>query len=199
MYLLGAPLYPELARRAREVAMTYRQECGWDYRRCSNPVRLWELGVWETQEGRTDIADSVALEIATRRSRPGMPREDLVNPSLARSVAGHAALARGDTAGALRMFAASVKEPLPGEYLNWDVASPRALDRLRLAQLLAARGEFDEAIEVASVFESAWPSIHLLYLPASLAIRAEAAAAAGDAAQAAQYRARLAALTDAAS
>jgi serine/threonine protein kinase/tetratricopeptide (TPR) repeat protein len=194
MYLLDAPVYPMLAERARQVARGYQRECGPEYRRCDNPVRLWELGVWEAQEGRAAVADAVARELATRAPRPGLPREKHVIPILAQSVAAHAALARGDTAAAETMFLAALREPVPGELLSWDVASPRGLDRLRLAQLLVARGQFQRAVEIANVFESAWPSIHLLYLPASLRLRAEAASAMGNAALAAHFRSRLAAL-----
>jgi tetratricopeptide (TPR) repeat protein len=194
MYLLDAPLYPELAGRARQVTHNYQQECGPEYRRCSNPVRLWELGVWEAQEGRVAVADAIAKEIAGRSPRPDLPREKYVIPILARSVAAHAALARGDTVAAEGLFQASLRDPVPGDLLSWDVASPRGLDRLRLAQLLVARGQFQRAVEVANVFESAWPSVYLLYLPASLRLRAEAARAMGNATLASQYQGRLAAL-----
>jgi tetratricopeptide (TPR) repeat protein len=194
MYLLDAPLYRELASRAREVARGYQQECGAEYRRCTNPVRLWELGVWEAQEGRANVADAVAREIATRAPRPGMPQEKKVIPVLARSVSAHAALARGDTAAAEGLLQASLSEPVPGELLSWDVASPRGLDRLRLAQLLVARGQWQRGIEVANVFEAAQPSVYLLYLPASLRLRAEAAKAMGNETLAGQYQNRLAAL-----
>ena len=136
----------------------------------------------------------VARELAARTPRPGFPRDSSVLPILAGSVAAHAALARGDTASAVSLFRAVLSRPVPGEYLNWDVASPRGIDRLRLAQILAARREFEGAIQVANAFESAWPSVYLLYLPASLRLRADAAAAMGDQVLAARFRVRLDAL-----
>jgi eukaryotic-like serine/threonine-protein kinase len=195
LYLLDAPVYPAIAERAREVAREYRRSCGRGYRGCANPIRLWELGVWEAFQGNASEAEVVAKELAARAPRPGMPREQRVNPLLARSVAGHAALARGDTTAAMHAFEELLREPMPGEYLTWDVASPRALDRLRLAQLLAATGDYGKAIEVANVLDAAWPSVHLLYLPASLVLRAEAASRTGDTGEAARYRSRLAMMT----
>jgi serine/threonine protein kinase len=194
IYLVDGPVYPEMGDRARQVARHYRRECGPAYRGCSNPVRLWELGVWAAHEGEAEQAEMVARELAARAPRPGFPRDSSVLPILAGSVAAHAALARGDTASAVSLFRAVLSRPVPGEYLNWDVASPRGIDRLRLAQILAARREFEGAIQVANAFESAWPSVYLLYLPASLRLRADAAAAMGDQVLAARFRVRLDAL-----
>jgi hypothetical protein len=57
-----------------------------------------------------------------------------------------------------------------------------------------SRGQFQRAIDVANVFDSAWPLIYTLYLPESLQLRAEAAAALGDKQMESRFRARLAAL-----
>ena len=57
-----------------------------------------------------------------------------------------------------------------------------------------ARRAWQDAIDVATVFESPWPQIYRQYVPASLELRAQAAAALGGLAEAAQYRARVAAI-----
>jgi len=71
---------------------------------------------------------------------------------------------------------------------------PRGSERLYLARLLAARGDFERAIDVANVFDATWPVVHTLYLAPSLRLRADAAAALGEARLADVFRTRLEAL-----
>jgi hypothetical protein len=109
-----------------------------------------------------------------------------------RSIRAHAALALSDTSTALRLLDASLRDAVPGgENIEWDVAKPRGLDRLRLAQLLLATGKPQRALDVAQVLDSASPSVYLIYLVESLKVRVDAADAVGNAMLAAQYRARL--------
>jgi hypothetical protein len=104
-------------------------------------------------------------------------------------------LAPGDTATAVRLLETSLSEPLPpGGAVEWNIAHPRAPDRLLFAQILAARGDHRRAIAVADVFDSPSPSVFLIYLPASLKLRADAAAALGDRSLAEALQSRLAAL-----
>ena len=87
-----------------------------------------------------------------------------------------------------------VGEPVPSSDIVWDLVAPRGMERLVLARLLAARRDYRKAVDVANVFDTAWPSIYLLYVPASLELRASAAAALSDDGMAAQFKNRLAAL-----
>jgi hypothetical protein len=104
-----------------------------------------------------------------------------------------AALARADSAEALRRLSALVptarRRPL--EFDWWESLGG---ERLALAELLLARGQFAEALRVASIFDSPTPVIYLIYLPASLSVRLRAAQALGDAVLAERFRARLVAL-----
>ncbi len=190
LYLIAGPLFPELAARAREVARQDRARFGADYLGCPFATRLWALGLWEAHEGQAGVVARIAQELAARAAKSGAARDHL----LARSMLAHAALARGDSAGALRLFGELVAAGVPGSDLEWDEATPRGPERLRLAQLLMTRREFRRAIAIASVFDSPWPVVYAVYLPASLELRAEAAAALGDAGLSAHYRGRLAAL-----
>lgn len=195
MYLLDAPVFPTVAKRARDVAQRYKAECGPRYAACANMYRIWQLGVWDAELGDTTQADLAARELATRARQGRTPQDAQLAGMLERSVAAHAALARSDTAGALRMFEALIREPMPGgEAIEWDIARPRGLDRLRFAQLLLARGQPERALGVADVFDSVGPSVYLLYLLESLRVRVEAASALGDVGRATRYQNRLAAL-----
>ncbi len=188
LFLLDGPLFPELGPRAAEVAQRDQARYGEDYVKCPFPKRLWELGVWEAFNGRVDAVAAIAKDLQRRAAKSGARGDSL----LARAMVAHAALAKGDTVQALALFDAVVAEGVPSTDLEWDEAAPRASERLRLAQLLLSRGQFQRAIDVASVLDSAWPLVHIVYLPASLRLRADAATALGDATLAAHYRSRLA-------
>jgi len=71
---------------------------------------------------------------------------------------------------------------------------PLGAERLQLARLLAARGEYKHAIEVADVFDASGPVVYTLYLAPSLTLRADAADALGRTRLADAFRARLDAL-----
>ncbi len=195
MYLLDAPLFPEVTDKAAEVARRYKTQCGPGYTKCANPYRVWQLGIWDAHRGHTMEAELAARELASRAARDSTPSNNHSLNLLARSVEGHAALARSDTSTAVRLFQASLREAVPGgENIEWDIAKPRGLDRLRLAQLLLAIGEPERALRVADVLDSASPSVYLIYLAESLKLRADAAGAVGNMALAAKYGARLSAL-----
>ena len=81
-----------------------------------------------------------------------------------------------------------------GDSLMWDEAEPRSAERLELATLLLARGDAQRAHDVASVFDSSRPLMHILYLPASLELRMRAATLLGNSDAVQHYRSRLAAL-----
>jgi serine/threonine-protein kinase len=187
IYLLAGPFFSEFADRARWIATQDRVKFGADYLKCPFNTRLWALALWETHEGNAQVAAAIARELGARALKSGSPRDRL----LAGSAAAHAALARRDSAQALQLFAELIPESIPGSELDWDEATPRGADRLRLAELYVARGEFQRGIDIADVFDSAWPVVYTVYLPASLKLRAEAAAAGGDADRSARYRSRL--------
>ena len=75
--------------------------------------------------------------------------------------------------------------------LLWDPWEAAAGERVALARVHLERGEYGEAIELASELDSHRAVVNLLYLPESLEIRALAADATGNNAAAARYRRRL--------
>jgi tetratricopeptide (TPR) repeat protein len=195
MYLLSAPLNPSVETKAASTADAYLQRCGPSYVSCSNPYIVWQLALWASHIG--DAAQSATAARELQRRADTASDSDLEGSlgALARSAAAHATLASGDTATAFRLLEGLLREPLPpGGAIEWDVALPRAPDRLAFARLLAARKDYQRAIAVADVFDSPGSSVYLLYVPASLRLRADAAAALGDRPLADSYKARLDAL-----
>jgi hypothetical protein len=112
---------------------------------------------------------------------------------LGQSVTARAALARGDSAGALKLLQQLVPTAGRGA-LIWNPWESLGGERLLLAELRLARGEFVEALRLARNFDAPVPVSYVLYLPASLKLRLRAARALGDEQLAQRVRARLVAL-----
>jgi hypothetical protein len=75
--------------------------------------------------------------------------------------------------------------------LTWGFGDALAPERILLARLLFARGQYRESIAAASVFDHAEPVLFLPYLPASLSLRYQAALELSDDVAAEHYRDRL--------
>jgi tetratricopeptide (TPR) repeat protein len=193
LYLVTAPLVPPFGDRAAEIARLDAAEWGVHYQKCPFPDRLWSLGLWEAHTGRWDVVAAIARDLEAR----GRQNESIHNRLGARAMLAEQALGRADTAVALGLFDELLSEGVPGDVLTWDPLAPRGSERLELARLLLSHGEPGRAMDVASVFDSAWPLSYTMYLPESLRLRAEAAARLGDRELESRFRARLAALVDA--
>ena len=192
LFLLGSIVEPAFEERARAVAQGDEATWGPAYTGCPFPRRLWELGMVEARAGRIDVTESVARNLH-RWEGDG---DTTYVEGLARSLDGFVSLARGDTARAMETLSAVVSDALVAGDLQWDELEPRGAERLTLARLYLARGDARRALDVASVFDSSWPLIYMLYLPASLELRAEAASKLGDTVRASLFRERLGALRD---
>ena len=190
VFLLDSPLIPALADRARLVAQEDERRFGANYQSCPFSRRLWQLGLLEARTGRVAVASAVAGELRRRADSSGSRYE----AGLARSVNAFVILATGDTTRALSELSALVQSADVGDSLMWDEAEPRSAERLELATLLLARGDAQRAHDVASVFDSSRPLMHILYLPASLELRMRAATLLGNSDAVQHYRSRLAAL-----
>jgi hypothetical protein len=189
-YLSAGLVYPELRQRARDMAAADLKSFGPGYRGAPTSARLWQLGVLEALEGHTDVSQGVMRTLAERAKSSGK-RADL---RLVQSMGAFNALAMRDTVTAMKMFESVLAMPVPADEVVWDFAGPRGLERLTLARLLMARGDYRKAIDVANVFDAAWPSLYLLYAPASLQLRVDAATALSDDGLASRFRSRLAAM-----
>ena len=160
---------------------------------------LWLLTIWNAHTGDTVRLARVAAvaEARTRAAGPGGAGGQRVDSLVARISAAYLALARRDSATALKRFASlqptAVRNQLEG--LIWESLAP---ERLQYARLLLASGDAAAAHRVASTFDSPAVLIHQLFLPASLDLRARAAHALADSALERRARTRLAALADSA-
>ena len=209
LYPIGAILGLDVSVQADEVVQGWFEEMGPG----SFTSRLWNVVVWSAHRNdtkKTAAAAQMMEEIAAKsevrydsilRIQPleaadqaERARHDRL---LGRAARAHLALALADTAEALRRFRAltpnsprtSLRYPL-----NWDLQEPLALEQLRLAEILLARGQAQEALDVASAFDSPGVLAFVPFLAVSIELRTRAAEELGDAGLAEALRARLAAL-----
>jgi tRNA A-37 threonylcarbamoyl transferase component Bud32/tetratricopeptide (TPR) repeat protein len=189
LLVLDGLVVDTLVPRARAAADEMRQRDG-PYDSWRSPYRLWVVGALEATRGDVAEATAIADELA-RRAASGSANEAGV---MEQSLRAHIALARGDSADALGRLRELVPPILPGDALSWDEFAPMGLERLALARLLLARGEYLEAIRVADVFDSQAPHIFVLFTGESLRLRREAATYLRDRLLLSRYDARLEAL-----
>jgi tetratricopeptide (TPR) repeat protein len=186
LYLLAAPVEPAMAAKARQVEQEDALRYGEDYRGNPYSLRLWALGVWAVYDGRLSVADAVAANLMQRATESHLAIDSL----RAESVMAHAALARADTAAALRRLRAIVRRPVRADDVAFEEGASLGLERLTLGRLLVRRREFAEARDVLEVLDSAAPAYFGLYMHQALLLRAEALDALGDAQLAADLRRR---------
>ena len=187
-FLAAAPVYPEFRPRAREIAQRDERLYGASYATAPTPIRMWQLGIFESVAGRPDVAGRVAAQLADIAGKSGLSSDR----RLARSLGAFNDLSRGDTARAAATLDSLIREPVPSGEIVWDIGAPRGLERLTLARIHAARGDYRKAIDIANVFDAAWPSIYMLYVPASLQLRIDAAVRLESSVLASRFRDRLA-------
>ena len=136
--------------------------------------RLWYLGSWYDHDGDVEDLRAVADALASRDTSAG----GIDFRMLGGAMAARLAVAEGDTSLALNLLDDIHPFGRRGD-LEWDFEKGLPQERLLLAELLLARGEFERAIAVAEGFELE-PKVYLLYMPRSLEIRTEAARKLGD-------------------
>jgi Tfp pilus assembly protein PilF len=181
----------DMMAEAAAVDSSVREWFGQDYEDLTGgSMELWLMSVWNAERGDVERVRGLHEKIQTYARQQDTRKGYL----LTEAVSAHLALAEGDTAAAVANLR-TLTPSAPADGLRWDVVEPLAVERLRLAELLYALREYEEVIEVASGFDHPQPMIYLSFLPASLRLRAEAAAAIGRAAESAAYRDRLSRLS----
>ncbi len=98
---------------------------------------------------------------------------------MARVAGAYLAVVRRDTSLALRLLK-DLQPTAAHREVEGSLWESLAAERLQYARLLLARGDAAEAHRVASTFDQQGISIHQLFLPASLELRARAGRVLGD-------------------
>ncbi|MBA3318333.1 MAG: protein kinase, partial [Gemmatimonadales bacterium] len=167
LYLIDATVATGLADRATEVA----REFGTEYSTMTSPL-LWALGAWAAHRGDAPGLSAIAEALRAKADSSSARVDSL----LAAVMAARLTLVRGDTTSAVQALSALRPSGRLGD-LEWQPWEALAGERLTLAELLFARGDYAGADQVASLFEAPQPVIHLVFLPAALALRERTAKA----------------------
>jgi hypothetical protein len=150
---------------------------------------LWLLGGWRARAGDRIGAEAARDALAARASADNDPWLR----RLADVLSARLALVSGDTMAAETGLRAALAVGRR-DVLDWDVSESLAPERLLLAELSLARGQPAAAMAIAGIFDHPAPIVFLPFLPASLAIRRDAALALGHRHDAELFNARLVAL-----
>jgi hypothetical protein len=151
---------------------------------------VWYLGVWDVHAAQLEEARHL-VSLMVERSAGGTQREATL---VAGSLRAHLALAEGDTALALQLLEELSPNVRRGSlYYPWESLG---LERLLLAEILLARGDYPGAYREASAMDAPGAAnlIYPVFLPASLRVRLQAARALGDRRAANRMESRLEAL-----
>ncbi len=184
LFLLDASAGAGVEAEAKAVA-TQRGK-GYD----SMPApTLWLFCQWAASRKDTVGLRLIAAELAKRTAQSGSRLDSL----LSRVAAARLALVEGDSTVALHRLQALVSSA-PLKDLIWQPWEGLAGERLALAELRLATGAAEEAYRLASDVDGHRAVVFLIFLPASLELRARAAQAMGRTDLVSRHRARLASL-----
>ncbi len=152
-------------------------------------LNLWLLGVWESHQSHRDEVRAITAALVAKADSTKSRRDSL----LARVVSAYLPLVEHDTVEALSRFRA-LSPTAPRDAIYWLPWESLAPERMMLARLLRARGEWDEAERVAGWLDAPGAALYLIYRRPSLELRASMAEEMGHPDRAAAYRGELAAL-----
>jgi hypothetical protein len=169
-------------------AATVSAERGRQYDSVSTP-KLWFLAEWQARRGSLEDLEEIAA-VVERRATSSPSRTDSL---VAKIMAAQLERVRGDTATAIALLR-ELRPTAPYANLLWQPWEALAGERLALASLLLAKGRAEEADQVAAELDSHRAVVYLVYLPATLQLRARVAEILGRPERSASYRARLARL-----
>lgn len=133
-------------------------------------TRLWFLAIWDIDNDLLDEATRIRDRLDSL-AQTGSRRAGLMVAALT----AHLTLAAADTTGALELLESLAPNSPRSSYMNpWESLG---LERITLATILFAEGEYERAYNVATVFDSpsAASVIYPVFLRESLELRLEAA------------------------
>lgn len=181
LFFLGVLAGAPFEARAVETASLWRGRFGESYERVS-PQTRWLLAAWHAQRRDTLLVRMLRDALLSDSGAVDLPVRS--------ALGGHLALARADTNAALRHLE-GLRVDAPFEAVEWGLVEPLPVERLVLARLALARGDFAQAQRIASAFDHPGPVAFLPFLPAALEIRLRAARALGRSDLVRRYEARL--------
>jgi hypothetical protein len=193
-YILDVEAGLPVEKQAEAVVQFGQSRWGPQYAGLASARRLewlqWLFGVWHARRG--DTATLAALHKTLSATDKREPH--VVTRLFDDALVAQQSLLSGDSSKVIAQLRA-LNPVVPSDSLDWSMALPLAPQRLLLAQLLLARGDYVGAIEAASIFDHPEPIVYVAFLPASLTIRIRASEALDRRKAAEEFRARLTRLT----
>jgi tetratricopeptide (TPR) repeat protein len=159
--LAGAPVQA----RAKETAAAWRAKYGARYEGVS-PQSRWLLAAWSAHHRDTTSLEQLRDGVSAGPQVDGLPFREALE--------GFLAIARADTAAAVRTFS-ELRLDVPAVTLEYGLVEPLAGERMVLAESALARRDFGDALRITSVFDHPAPVAYLPFLPQALAVRLQAA------------------------
>ncbi len=159
----------------------------WDKLDTRGTPSLWLLSLWASRERDTTRLKRIGSLLD---SRAGGPKGARLDTLISRVAGAYLALARGDSAQALRKFG-ELEPTAPHGVMEGSLWEALAPERMTLARLQLARGDPAGAIRTASALDHPGELVNQFYLRPSLTLRADAARALGDSALERRARDRL--------
>lgn len=151
--------------------------------------RLWLLSWWAASAHRIRDAERIHAALRARAGNTG-DRSALL---LSSASLAHLALARSDTDGAMHALS-QLRPNAPMTDLFWRMWESLGAERLALARLQYARGQFESAMRTAALLDAVSPIAYLVYYADALEVRLRAAQALGRSDLERVFRERLARL-----
>ena len=138
-------------------------------------LNLWARGVWAVHTGDAVEIERIAEELVRRSAEPNAyPRTRV----FAEIMDVHATLLAGDSTVALDKLERLRPRGLRG-WIYWSLWYGIGFERLLLAELLLARGDYERAYRIGEEFDRSAPVPYQALLPRSLVLRERAARALG--------------------
>ncbi|MEX2177906.1 MAG: protein kinase [Gemmatimonadaceae bacterium] len=170
--------YQEHAKRfADSVATNYT---------ASRTLTLWLLAQYEARRGNGVRLEQIFSLVRQRADSSAAP----LDRRLALSVEAQVRALRGDTAGAISILQAMKPSSLR-QGITWSLWESLGPERMLLARLQFARGDFEAARRTATFIDATEPMPYPFFLRESLTLRAQAADSLKSPALAEAYRERL--------
>ena len=130
----------------------------------------WLMMVVSLQRGDAARADSLVLRQRVALAAAGSPKDSL----LTLAMEAQNRLVRGDTSAAIHALQ-SLRVTLPRDSLAFGIPDPLPIERILLARLHFARGQYQDAFRTAQVFDHEEPLVFHAFIGSSLRLRRDAA------------------------
>ena len=143
-------------------------------RRAKDPTTTWLVGEWAATQGDSVVVAKLLSSLRAVRDTFHRRADSVMVTALEIQLS----LLRGDTAEALRLFSMLTPSGPPTD-LEWYPWEAFAVERVKIAEVLADQGRWARAATVAEQFDSPAAVVYVMFIRRALEVRIRAAQAMG--------------------